>query len=345
MRLTLLAVFCFATACSARVVRSEPCTTSTATYTHRNTSQLRASPSTLESEPETVAIATVTEIVTQTTTIIQTKTPAIPCPAVSTGVLSFDDLPTRGVSPMPLVYKNFTFISPAWQYYTYTSTPPQTPLYRAIPASSRPNALTAHSEGFLSIGAIDQSFSFDLLSAKIFAFTNDGDGDPLHLQFELVHRDGGVESVWRTTENGFVSGRNSTLVEFGKGDAGRWVDLIEVKLAAWEKFDNATGEGNGAVLVLDDIEHFKRYSGGEVDEGVLFYRLVLNIGNIPKPKTRISPSVATHEENLGQLITEPSSASVREARPATDQKQILTREGAGGREKIRIIYNPPGTYQ
>ncbi|PWW72223.1 hypothetical protein C7212DRAFT_366586 [Tuber magnatum] len=172
--------------------------------------------------------------------------------------LKFDDLPTRGVSPMPLVYQNFTFLSPGWQYYTYTSSPPQSPLYRAIPANSRPNALTAHSEGFLSIGAFEKSFSFDLLSAKIFAFTNDGVGNPLHLQFELVHRDGEVESVWRTTENGFVSGRNSTPVEFGKGDTGRWMDLTEVKIAAWAKFDNSTKGGSGAVLVLDDVQHFKR---------------------------------------------------------------------------------------
>lgn len=64
--------------------------------------------------------------------------------------------------------------------------------------------------------------------------------------------------MWRTIENGFVAGRNSTRVEFGKGDAGRWVDLTEVKLAAWEKIDNTTGQGSGAILVLDDVKHTKR---------------------------------------------------------------------------------------
>jgi len=159
---------------------------------------------------------------------------------------------------MPLTYKDFTFPSFGWQYYTYTSSPPQTPFYRAISGSSRPNALTVGTQGLSSIGSLDKSFSFDLLSAAVFVFTNDGAGDLLHLQFELIHRDGEVQSVWRTIENGFVAERNSTRVEFGKGDVGRWVDLMEVKLAAWEKFDNSTGEGKGAILVLDDIEHSKR---------------------------------------------------------------------------------------
>lgn len=159
---------------------------------------------------------------------------------------------------MPLTYNNFTFVSPGWQYYTYTSTPPETPFYRAIPASSRPNALTIGTQGLSSIGSLNKSFSFDLHSAEVFAFTNDGAGDLLHLQFELIHRDGEVQSVWRTIENGFVAGRNSTRVEFGKGDEGRWVDLTEVKLAAWEKFDNSTGQGSGAILVLDEVKHTKR---------------------------------------------------------------------------------------
>ncbi|RPA98420.1 hypothetical protein L873DRAFT_1044155 [Choiromyces venosus 120613-1] len=261
MKLSLFAIFCSTVVCSAGVVPSESCTASTTTYTHYKTYQHKPTPLAVQPEPETTETTkttTITSTITSTSTTIQTNTREIPCPAVSTGVLNFDDLPTRGVSPMPLIYNNFTFLSPGWQYYTYTSSPPHTPSYRAIPASSHPNALTTRSQGFLSIGTVDKSFSFDFVTAQVFAFTNDGAGDILHLQFELIYRYGEVQTIWRTIENGFSAGKNSTLAEFGKGDAGRWVDLAEIKVAAWEKFDNSTGEGKSAMLVLDDVKYQER---------------------------------------------------------------------------------------
>lgn len=164
---------------------------------------------------------------------------------------------------IPFSYKDFAFSGSAgWLYYIYSAFAPTSLEYLSV--NSRPNALLSRSYGLVSFGSKDRGFSFDITSLSFSAFTWDvssNDNSTLTIQVELTSADGYINTLFFEHPNGALNGTKPEVLGADDLAASGFIDLVDVAVAAWKNYDNTTGTGYPAYIVIDDVEYVKRKCG------------------------------------------------------------------------------------